>query len=364
MDSWTYSGLLEYSLKLVEDGLKAAFSRLRAEASGASPLTLDIVEVASDYTLRGGKRLRAFLALIGYWSKQWGGGDVSSALSLMTGIELLQSYLLTHDDVMDRDELRRGGPTVHAWFRDKCARELRRDCPHYGVSQAITVGDYLEAAAVEHIVKAGASRGVAAELLEAYAAGLRRVAYGQFLDVLLSYKPLSEVSEGDVLLVHSLKTASYTVELPLHLGAIASGTHSRRLLEELSSYANPAGIAFQLRDDVIGLYGDPGVTGKPVGSDVKGRKKTLLVVKAYELGGGEVKRELSRIYDEPGEVSLEDVVYVQRVVRETGSLDYSEKLIERYVGEALAALEDSREICGEAAGALKWLLAKLAYREK
>lgn len=361
-----YSELLNYAVRIVEDNLRAVFSRIREEASSISPLTLDAVEIASDYTLRGGKRLRAFLALVGYWSKEWGSGDPSLITSLMTGIELLQSYLLVHDDVMDRDEIRRGGPTVHSWFRDKCIREFKTgDCTHYGDSQAITVGDFLEATAVEYVSRAGINGEVLSKLLGTYAAGLRKVAYGQYLDVLFSYRSLHEVSERDVLLVHRLKTASYTIELPLHMGAIASGKYNERLLGELSSYAIPAGIAFQLRDDIIGLYGDPRQTGKPVGSDVKERKKTLLVVKAYELGSEEVKRRLSEIYDAPGtDVTLDHVKYVQDVVRETGSLEYSEMLIRRYVDEAAKVLEDSREMSKQAADVLKWLLVKLAYREK
>jgi len=362
-----YTELLNYSVRLVEDSLRSVFSGLRDEVLGVSHHALDIVNIASDYTLRGGKRLRAFLALIGYWSREWGGGDLSSITSVMTGIELLQSYLLVHDDIMDRDEVRRGGPTVHAWFRDKCIGELGRpDCVHYGESQAITIGDYLEATAVEMLSRASLSRESMQKLLETYARGLRTVAYGQFLDVLFSTKPLGSVSEKDVLLVHRLKTASYTVELPLHLGAIVSEKYSEKLLRELSSYAMPAGIAFQLRDDIIGLYGDPKQTGKPVGSDVIGKKKTLLVVKAYELGDENVKKQLSKIYDELSEkeITLEHVAYVRDIVKETGSLRYNEDLIKRYVDEALVALENSREINEQAVDVLKWLLIRLAYREK
>lgn len=366
MGQINYDELLKYSVKLVEDNLKTVFSKLEEEASSVSPLTYDIIEIASDYTLRGGKRLRAFLALVGYWSREWGSGDLATITNVMTGIELLQSYLLIHDDIMDRDELRRGGPTVHAWFRDKCLKEMKGDCVHYGDSQAITVGDYLEATAVEYISRANLPGETLRRLLETYSRGLRMVAYGQYLDVLFSNKPLGNVSERDVLLVHTLKTASYTIELPLHLGVIASGKYSEKILRELTSYAIPAGIAFQLRDDIIGLYGDPRQTGKPVGSDVRGKKKTLLVVKAYELGDHEVKRRLSEIYDVLGinEVTQEHVKYVQEIVRETGSLEYNEELIKRHVENALKALEESKEISAQAVNILKWLLEKLAYREK
>jgi len=220
--------------------------------------------------------------LIGYWSRKWG-LDLDRVLPIMTGIEFLQSYLLVHDDIMDQDELRRGGPTLHVWFEKECKEQgLIGDCKHYGVSQAITSGDYLEALAIASISSAPLPPETIRALVNRYSRGLRVVSYGQFLDVLLSYRPLDKVSEKDILKIHELKTASYTVELPLHLGVIAADPHDRKLLEVYSMYSKPAGIAFQLRDDIIGLYGDPKVTGKPMGSDVSLEYNEELIKKFYE----------------------------------------------------------------------------------
>lgn len=361
-----YANLLNYSVKLVEDRLRQVFSYLKEEARGVSSEVLPLPEAVEDYTLRGGKRLRAFLALIGYWSKSWGAGDVSVIANVMAGIELLQSYLLVHDDIMDKDELRRGGPTVHVIFREKCKEgSMLGDCAHYGVSQAITAGDYLEATAVEMLASSGLPGDVLGKLLRAYSRGLRLVAFGQYLDVLGSYLPLRRVSEEHVILVHKLKTASYTVELPLHLGAIASMKFNERLLRELSLIATPAGIAFQLRDDIIGLYGDPKLTGKPVGSDVKGKKKTLLIVKAYQLASSEERAFLEEVYDRLSEeqITIEHVKRVQEIVKESGSLSYNEELIGKYVGEAEGFVDEAKEISGEAKDVLRWLIRRLAYRQ-
>lgn len=358
-----YAGLIEMARAAVEEELRRAFDSLSAEASSVSGLLSDLSFIARDFTLRGGKRLRAVLVLAGYWSREWGSGDIGVARSVMAAIELLQSYLLVHDDIMDRDEVRRGGPTAHAWFRRRCVEAgMPADCPHYGISQAITAGDMLEAMAVAQLSRA--PREVLPELLARYSQGLRRVAFGQYLDVLASALRLGQVREEDVLLIHKLKTASYTVELPLHLGAIASGKATPALLAELSSYATPAGLAFQLRDDVIGLFGDPSVTGKPAGSDVIQRKKTLLVVKAYEAGSEAVRRRLEEIYDSGRPVGPEDVEFVKKAVVETGSLDYTNRLIDSFVGEARRSLERSREISPEARGFLGFLLDRLAYRER
>lgn len=358
--------LSELVVGLVNRRLREFFREMREDASLTAQKAMDVVDVTEDYTLRGGKRLRALLALIGYWSRAWGLDIREHIVDVMAAIELLQSYLLIHDDIMDRDEVRRGGPSAHVLFARSCEQRLWKDCAHYGVSQAIVAGDLLEACAVGLLSSARTSSAVLSELISTYSRGLRKVAYGQFLDVMFSQLPVEGVSEDDVVLVYKLKTSSYTVELPLHLGAIASNNYSRELLKELTAYAIPAGIAFQIRDDIIGLFGDPSVTGKPVGSDIKSKKKTLPVIKAYELSSGDDRRTLELVYNRlrADEINSWHVEEVRRIVRETGSLSYSEQAIRSYLSEAKEALESSREICGEARDALKLLAERLSYREK
>ena len=368
MEVYPTSGekLVEFVVKVVNKRLLEFFDELRREVDSEAPLAVDLVETTRDFTLRGGKRLRAVLALVGYWSREWGVGDLESIVDVMAAIELLQSYLLVHDDIMDRDEVRRGGPTTHVVFRNKCIGMKWGDCEHYGVSQAITAGDMLEASAIGLLASKHLDPSVVSKLVSTYSKGLRKVAYGQYLDVYFSKLPLREIREEHILLVYKLKTSSYTIELPLHLGAIASRRYSDKLLRELSDYAIPAGIAFQIRDDIIGLYGDPSVTGKPAGSDVKGKKKTLLVLKAFELASGEDKRLLELVYDElsEGEIMDEHVERVREIVKSSGSLSYCEKVIENNVGKALDALNRSEEISSESREFLKWLTYKLAYRER
>jgi len=305
------------------------------------------------------------LILIGYWSRKWG-LDLDKVLPIMTGIEFLQSYLLVHDDIMDQDELRRGGPTLHVWFEKECKEQgLIGDCKHYGVSQAITSGDYLEALAIASISSAPLPPETIRALVNRYSRGLRVVSYGQFLDVLLSYRPLDKVGENDILKIHELKTASYTVELPLHLGVIAADPRDQKLLEVYSMYSKPAGIAFQLRDDIIGLYGDPKVTGKPMGSDVREKKKTLLIIKAYELGSDEDRRFLKKIYDElkREEITINDIMMVQDIVKETGSLEYNEELIKKFYEESIKIIDVNRGlITDEAFNILKSITYRLTYR--
>ncbi len=359
------SDFIGYGREAVNRFLDNSFEEYYREASSVHNVLADLVSACRDYTLRGGKRLRALLILLGYWSREWG-LDVEPIKPIMAAIEFLQSYLLVHDDIMDRDELRRGGPTLHVWYSRKCLEEeLLGDCSHYGVSQAIVAGDYLEALAIASFTRARLPSDRIVRIIERYSRGLREVAYGQFLDVYYAYKPLRHVREEDVLKIHELKTASYTVELPLHLGAIASG-EGEELLSLYTRYSRPAGIAFQLRDDIIGLYGDPRVTGKPMGSDVREKKKTLLIIKAYELASSDDKRFLEEIYDKrrPEDISDEDIERVQDIVRETGSLDYSEELIKKLYNEAIEIINNTNSICKETKRYLIEITSKLTYRNK
>lgn len=347
----------------VDDVLRNILSKYLSEAGGIHGELRELVSSVSEYTLRGGKRLRAILIALGYLSR--GIVDLEPIKELMASIEFLQSYLLVHDDVMDRDEVRRGGPTLHAFFRDKCINQgFIGDCNHYGVSQAIVAGDYLESIAIGAIANLSLKPEVAIALIKRYSEGLRAVAYGQYLDVLMANKSLREVKATDVLKVHELKTASYTVELPLHLGVIARDPGDRELLSLYSDFSKPAGIAFQLRDDILGLYGDPRVTGKPVGSDVRERKKTLLVVKAYELGDVSDRKILEEIYDSRREVGLSDVKSVQEVVKRTGSLSHSEELIKEMYFKAREVIEYSKPIDPVVKQELLKMLEKLVFREK
>jgi len=360
------SELLNIVKSIVNEHVMNETDELAREAMKYSEHLKDLVYVVRDFTLRGGKRLRALLLLIGYWSREWG-LDIEVVKPLITLIEFLQSYLLVHDDIMDQDEMRRGGDTVHVWFRKRCYEEkLIGDCTHYGISQAILVGDYLESLAVKLFSELNLPGTTLALLLKTYARGLRLVCYGQYLDVLLSYKRLSEVREEDILTVHKLKTASYTVELPLHLGAIASGKHSDELLRELSEYAIPAGIAFQLRDDILGLYGDPSITGKPVGSDVREKKKTLLIIYAYNNASQDDRIFLEKVFEgkRREEIDENDVRRVQEIVKSSGALQYVEKMIDREVEKAREALKSAELINNNAKYALEKLLEALSKREK
>jgi geranylgeranyl diphosphate synthase, type I len=222
-----------------------------------------MIAAARNLTLRSAKRFRAALLAIGY-----GGVDphapFEAALQGGVAIELLQTYLLIQDDWMDGDLTRRGGPSVHALLGERLGG-------HVGAASAILSSDFTWGLAIGALaaIEAPATQVIAA--LRLFTRIHEDVVIGQQIDV------LGRAEDVDVM--HDLKTGSYTVRGPLALGATLAGA-PRETLEALDRFAAPLGVAFQLRDDLLGTFGSAAVTGKPVGNDLRAGKRTAIIVEA------------------------------------------------------------------------------------
>lgn len=230
----------------------------------------------------GGKRLRASFVRAG-WLAAGGDSDDAPMIMAATAIELLQGSALVHDDLMDGSDTRRGRPSIHREFEAR-HRALNRvgDSALFGQSAAVLMGDLLLSWSNELLVSAAheVEQDAGRRAIALYDLCKTEVAAGQFLDVAAQTKP--EVSTDDALMVARYKSAKYTVERPLQIGAALAGG-GEALLDQLSAIALPLGVAFQLRDDVLGVFGDPEVTGKPAGDDLREGKRTVLVARALEL---------------------------------------------------------------------------------
>ncbi|MCA1826099.1 MAG: polyprenyl synthetase family protein [Myxococcales bacterium] len=274
-----------------------------------------------DYVLRGGKRLRGALVEQGF---RTAGDDPAPALDPSIGIELLHAYLLIHDDFMDRDEVRRGGPTIHA--------ALGGD--HLAGSVAILLGSLCQAWAWELVLAAPVGPERALKAAQMLGKSLQDVTIGQTLD-LLATKVVALDARG-VLEVQRLKTGSYTFELPLHLGALLAGA-SQEKVDALTRYARPLGQAFQIADDLLGTFGAPEVTGKPNASDLREGKRTLLVARALETATA-ADAEMLRVG--LGRAGA-DVEALRDILRRSGAVDSARAEAERLRDEALRALENA-----------------------
>jgi len=285
---------------------------LEEKSRGFAALPVELRDVAAalrDYLLRGGKRLRGALVLLGH---EAAGGQREAAIDASLGLELLHAYLLIHDDFMDQDDVRRGGPTLH--------RALGGD--HLGASLALLCGSLCESWAYQ--LFGGASPLVARTV--------EQVILGQMAD--LRAPRGRELGEREILDVQRAKTGTYTFELPLHLGATLAGA-GRPVLDALSAYARPLGMAFQIADDLLGTFGEPEQTGKPNASDLREGKRTLLVARALEKAAPADAARLRAGLGRPDA----DVEELRDILRRSGAESSARADAERLCDQALQALE-------------------------
>ncbi len=281
----------------------------------------------------GGKRIRPRFAWEGW--RAAGGGERDAVPRALVALELLQCCALVHDDVMDRSVMRRGRPSVHELFALR-HRRLRwaGSARHYGDSAAVLVGDLALAWADDALVTAGLSPAALQRAWVPWQAMRTEMMAGQHLDLLGVAR--REESLEQALRVAALKTAAYTVERPLHLGAAIAGAGGD-VVACLREFGRDIGVAFQLRDDLIGVFGDPAVTGKPVGEDLREGKRTALMAIALSRATNGSAAVLRRSLTGP--VSDNLVQQVCELLVELGAVAAVEEHIDVLVANGLMALD-------------------------
>lgn len=283
--------------------------------------------------LGGGKRLRPQFC---HWGWIAAGGQVSSPIPDRIGaaVELLHAMALFHDDVIDDAAMRRGQATTHRRISAGHARsgwsgESRR----FGEGAAILIGD------ITFVLSDSLMDGVSAGARQVWHELRMEMNIGQFLDTLGSARRERRVEVAER--ICRLKSSKYTIERPLHLGALAADeVRGAAMLPMLSEYGLPLGDAFQMRDDILGAFGDPAVTGKPVGGDFREGKPTPMLARAFSAATTEQRV----ILDMVGSTDLDDaaVARIQQVVIDTGALEEMESVVLRLRDRAIGALDSTR----------------------
>jgi len=309
--------------ELVDKELTLFFNRKIEEARKIDQSSAEALELLKDYTLRGGKRIRAAMLYYGYACFKEPNDEVIKASIAM---ELVQSYLLIHDDIIDNDDLRRGKDTIHISYQKKYQEK------EIGKSLAIILGDVACCLANEILAETNFDENLKNKAVNEMNKVIKKVCYGQILDVLGEIK---EVNEGDVLFLYKLKSATYTIEGPLHIGAILAGAREEEL-KELSRYAIPLGLAFQIRDDINGTFGDEAKTGKSNDSDIKQGKRTLMMLKAMNHDKEFISSNLGK-----KNINKETIDNIKKMLKEKGSLDYCINLADKYVKEAIGFIKNA-----------------------
>jgi geranylgeranyl diphosphate synthase type I len=318
--------------KEVEKYLSEYLAEKESEYANISELTDLVNHDITNFTLRGGKRLRA--ALLYYSYKLFGGRSTKDIIRLSSYVELIQSSLLMHDDIFDNSDIRRGHDSIHKVYAKYAKSQKYPIHKHFGNVIGILAGDIACQMAYEVITTSNFDDDKKVKLIQLAANKTTDVLYGQILDFVLPYQ--KKYSEDDILKIDIYKTATYTYEMPIMSGAILAGITNGEL-KYLRDYAINAGIAFQIRDDVLGLFGDEEKLGKPATSDVKEGKRTLLILKTMQNGTPSQRQVLKR-YLGRKDLTLEQFEEVRKVVKDTGSLDYSKAKSEEYVKKAQDAL--------------------------
>jgi len=316
---------------------------------------------ATAEVLDGGKRLRAAFC---YWGWRGAGEAEDPAIfAAAAALEVLHAGALVHDDVLDDSDTRRGRPTIHRRFAARhAAAGWQGAAAPFGKGIAVLLGDLLltwtdELFHGSGLPPAALSRGRA--VLDLMRTELMA---GQYLDLL--GQAAGPGSVADALRVVTYKTAKYTIERPLHLGAALAGPEDAHpgLARACTGYGLPLGVAFQLRDDVLGVFGDPAETGKPAGDDIREGKRTVLVAIAREKATRQQAAALDRML---GDRSINEagVAAFRQLLAETGALAECEAMIDRYVTEALAALDEA-PMTAEAKAALAELAITATARTR
>jgi len=312
--------LLEFK-KRFDPLLKEYLQGKVREANEVSSQAVVLVKEIARLAKNGGKRVRPMFVYAGYLAA--GGRSVDAVILASLSVELLHTFALIHDDIIDRSPLRRDEPTTHKAFESfHKSSGYHGDRKWYGLSSAILTGD-LAATYANEILNIAPFPHERVRRAKYYFNKMKEEAeYGEYLDVLSGIK--EKVSEDEVLKILEYKTGKYTVERPLHIGAALAAADSS-VYEVFTAYAVPFGQAFQTQDDILGTFGDEETIGKPNDSDIKEGKKTLLVVKAFERASRQQKKLLKQVLGDR-DADNTKIEQVREIMRETGALSYAVSL--------------------------------------
>ncbi|MEA1910017.1 MAG: polyprenyl synthetase family protein [Patescibacteria group bacterium] len=295
------------------------------------------------YIRQGGKRLRPALVL---WACELVGGDIQKALPAAAAIELSHTWTLVHDDIIDKDDLRRGAPSMHAYYKEYFEGKYPgQDVDHLAKSFAMLVGDTQQSLATSMLNQVGVAPDIKKWLIDDLTTSwLPEVLQGEVLDVEFAWRNLSELSEEEIIEMLSLKTAS-TFVWSVRAGGVVGLNKidlDNSVIKALETIALQAGLAFQLHDDVLGILGSEKDLGKPIGSDIREGKRTIISVHAYKNANLEDCKVLDEVLGNEN-ASEGEVGKVKEIFIKLGSIEYVKKLIKEASKKALSEFDNLPE---------------------
>jgi len=307
------------------------------EAREISEEATILVDEVKRFVSAGGKRVRPAFLYSGYIAA--GGKAHAAATFASLCVEFLHTFALIHDDIIDKSDTRRGRATSHKAFENTHkSKKYPGDREHFGLSSAILAGDLAFTFAEEILTSSPFPQERLRRARYFFDQMKFQVISGEYLDVLGSYK--KRLTEEEVLNILEYKTAKYTVERPLQIGAMLAGAEVD-ILEAFTAYGIPLGQAFQLQDDILGIFGDAEKIGKPVGADIREGKKTVLITKTYELASKREEQLLDRVVGNFAATD-KDLYRVKEIIYSVGAYDYAIKLSHRLIDQAKTAIDKDK----------------------
>ena len=334
--------------ELVDAHLTAFFRGKSAQIDGIDPFIGALNSEIADFVLGGGKRVRPLFAWAGYVGAVTAPGrgpgptgeHTESVLRAVAALELIQACALIHDDIIDCSDTRRGAATIHRRIeKSHTVAGWDGDGERFGHSVAILAGDLALAWADDMVAQAGLTPAALSRAWSAWAPMRTEVIAGQILDISIeaARDERPEAARKTIL----LKTAAYTIERPLHFGAAIGGADGT-LIDAYRTFGRHVGIAFQLRDDLLGVFGDPAVTGKPAGDDLREGKRTELLAHALKYLDATDRTAAARLRRGIGRVTAqEDINELADLIASTPAVDQTETTIAELTGKGIAALENA-----------------------
>jgi geranylgeranyl diphosphate synthase type I len=346
----------------VTDQLRAYLAQRRRESGYMGAEYGELTAALEEFVLRGGKRLRPAFAYWGWRAVADHPEDPVDAdlLLLFSALELLHACALVHDDVIDASATRRGLPTVHRLFADRHrTNNWHGQAEQFGISAAILLGDLALVWADDVVATVDLPVDAHRRVQRVWAAIRSEVLGGQYLDIVAESSGAETVASA--MTVNIYKTASYTISRPLQLG-VAAAADRPDVLAAFHELGTNLGVAFQLRDDVLGVFGDPAVTGKPSGDDLRSGKRTVLLAEAVELAEKSDPMAAKLLRTSIGtELSDAQAKELCQVIESVGALAAVETRIDELTRKALAIL-DAAPVDAQAKAGLSELARLAANR--
>lgn len=319
--------ILSQYQKKINSEMEKLFDQKIKQSQSIFKEATETIKILRDINL-GGKRIRPILVNAGYFLA--GGKNNKEILKTSLSVEFIHNWFLIHDDIIDQDRLRRNQSSLYAFYQDK----MKDD--HTGISLAIIAGDISAALGYQVFVSSRFPEKLKTKALNIFYETVVNTCHGEMLEVFLK-EDKEKLKEKDILNICKYKTAFYTFVNPLKIGATLAGANDK-FLKQIQNFSLPIGIAFQIRDDILGLFAPQEKIGKPVASDIEENQPNLLICKTLNLSKGQDKRDFKKYLGKEN-LNQKEIEKIRRIVRQSGALDYCQNLAQSLANQAKLSLD-------------------------